>query len=170
MKRTLIFTAILVLSITKMHAQDMHARVDSLMNFYVNEYNFNGVALVASKGDIIFEQSYGYRDIGKKIKHDDQSIFQVGMLTTQFTAELIFQLATENKLNLDDKIEKYFPKYPKGDTITIRNLLTNTSGILDYFIFDGYFMKHDTLHVAQDSLMQLFENKPTQVKPGTRYH
>ena len=170
MKKFLFAFATLFFAIPGIYAQDMQSRLDSLMSYYASEYNFNGIALLGSKGNIVFEKSYGYRDIRKKEKHDENSIFQVGSLTSQFTAELVMMLAKDRKLSLEDKLNKYFPKYPKGDSITIRELLNNTSGIMDYFMFDGFFAKHDTMHVSRDTVMALFNTKPPQFTPGTRFH
>jgi CubicO group peptidase (beta-lactamase class C family) len=161
------FATLLFLT-TALSAQDKRERVDSLMNYYASEYNFNGVALVAGKGNMVLEKAYGYRVIDKKVPHDINSIFPVGNITTQLTAEVVFQLAAEHKLGLDDKLSKYYPKFPKGDSITIRHLLTNTSGILDYFMFDGFFLKHDSLHVSKDTLMSLFDKRSMPGVPGTR--
>ena len=126
MKKFLFAFATLFFAIPGIYAQDMQSRLDSLMSYYASEYNFNGIALLGSKGNIVFEKSYGYRDIRKKEKHDENSIFQVGSLTSQFTAELVMMLAKDRKLSLEDKLNKYFPKSPKGDSITIRELLNNT--------------------------------------------
>jgi CubicO group peptidase (beta-lactamase class C family) len=165
MKKFFFVFAIFAFSVHSSFAQDMHSRIDSLMSYYANEYNFNGVALVSSKGKIVFENAYGYRDLGKKEKHDDNSIFQVGTLTNPFTAEIIFQLVHEHKLSLDDKVKKYFPKFPKGDSITINDLMTHTSGIMDYFMFDGMMIKNDTLPMKEDSLVAILSKRKPQTIP-----
>src|ERR1043165_3228323 len=131
MKRSLMVLFCLVGSILAM-AQDKGLQLDSVIAYYAMQDNYNGVVLVTQKDKVLLNKAYGYRDIARNIKHDEHSIFQIGSLTKQFTAEVILHLAKEGKLKLDDNIGKYFKGYPNGDKITIEHLLTHSSGIYNY--------------------------------------
>jgi len=103
--------------------------IDELLTTYEKANQFSGSVLVAEKGKIIFEKSYGYRNAAKKEKNTNSSLYRIYSTTKIFTAAVILKLEEQGKLSTDDKISKYFPGYPKGDSISIKNLLSHTSGI-----------------------------------------
>ncbi|EJL74852.1 penicillin-binding protein, beta-lactamase class C [Chryseobacterium populi] len=84
---------------------------------------------MAEKGKIIFEKSFGIQDFQTQKKNTNQSRYRIYSTTKTFTATIILLLNEEGKLSLNDKLSKYYPDFPKGDSITIENLLTHTSGI-----------------------------------------
>ena len=150
-------------------AQNDAARIDTLLNAYTKLSKFNGDALVAKNGRIVLEKGYGYRDAKKGVLNDEHSIFQLGSVTKQFTSAVILKLQAEKKLSVSDKLSKYFPDYPRGDSITIKQLLTHTSGIYNY-TDDGNFMKNEiTKPKTRAQMMALFENKPLGFSPGTSW-
>lgn len=166
MKKLTLITCIACLCITA-QAQWQKARIDSLLNYYDTQFGYNGVAFVALKGNILLDKGYGYRDIEKKIKHDKNSIFQMGSVTKQFTAEIILKLAAEGKLSVDDKLSKYIPDYPKGDSITIKNLLTHTSGIYNYT--DDEKWLDSVEHVSHVALIKSFRDSTLRFAPGSKF-
>jgi CubicO group peptidase (beta-lactamase class C family) len=89
---------------------------------------FNGSVLVARGGKLLINKGYGFRNVADKLPNTEQSIFQLAPFTKQFTAAVILKLQEEKKLDVTDRISKYFPAFPKGDSITIQQLLTHTSG------------------------------------------
>lgn len=144
-------------------------KLEELMSSYAKQNKFNGVVLVAHKGKILLDKGYGLRNAGEKTPNDKNSIFQIGSITKQFTATVILKLQEENKLNVRDKLSKYFPDYPKGDSITIDQLLTHTSGIYSY-TSDGAFMANEVSKSSdRKKMMALFKNKPLQFSPGTKW-
>ncbi len=145
------------------------ARIDTLLNAYSKLGRFNGSALVAKGGEVLLNKGYGYRDAEKKVLNDSHSIYQLGSVTKQFTSAIILKLQSENKLSVSDKLSKYFPDYPKGDSITIKELLSHTSGIYNY-TNDQDFMKNEiTTPKTREQIMALFENKPLDFSPGTSW-
>jgi len=150
-------------------AQDVSRTLDELLLAYLRQGKFNGTALVAYKGKILLEKGYGWKSVADSSKNDDKTIYQIGSVTKQFTATLILQQQEAKKLSVEDKLSKYFPSYPKGDSITIHNLLTHTSGIYNY-TNDGKFMTEGaTKPQTRQYMMSLFENKPLGFKPGTKW-
>src|SRR5690349_19220962 len=118
--------------------QDITARIDTLLQAYIAQNKFNGTVLVSKGGTVLLDRGYGYRNVAAHVLHDKNSVFQIGSVTKQFTTAIILRLQAEKKLNVQDHISKYFPKYPKGDSITIENLMLHTSGIYNY-TNDGVF-------------------------------
>jgi CubicO group peptidase (beta-lactamase class C family) len=89
--------------------------------------------LVRQNGKTAFERGYGVRDLRTKAKIDARTNFRLASCTKQFTAMAIMLLARDEKLRYDDKLTKFFPNFPAyGKGITIRNLLTHTSGLPNY--------------------------------------
>ncbi len=145
-------------------------KLDTLLSAYAKLNKFNGSVLVAKNGVILLNKGYGYCDAAVKAPNDEQTIFQLGSITKQFTSAVILKLEEEKKLSVSDKLSKYFPDYPKGDSITIEELLTHTSGIYNY-TNDGGFMKNEiTKPATREKIMALFRNKPLDFSPGTGWN
>ncbi len=95
--------------------------------------------------------------------------YQIGSTTKEFTAAAIIRLSEQNKLALDDKLSKYFPALKRGDEITIRHLLTHTSGLSELFR-DPLFMQLDKQkELSKEQLLSFFIDKPLNFTPGTEY-
>ncbi|MET0244611.1 MAG: serine hydrolase domain-containing protein, partial [Flavitalea sp.] len=150
-------------------AQTEQQKMDELMNAYTSMYKFNGTVLVAKKGKVLFSKGYGYRISKDSAKNTPNTIYQIGSITKQFTSAIILKLQEQRKLNIDDKISKYFPGYPKGDSITIKNLLTHTSGIFNYTENQKFMQATMSKVVSKDSLMAQFRDVPLNFSPGTKY-
>ncbi|MEP7238834.1 MAG: serine hydrolase [Ferruginibacter sp.] len=169
MNKIIIAVLILLCSVFQVNAQQYATKIDSLINKAVNLKRFNGTVLVSKNGKIIFEKAYGYQDIQKKIINLPNTIFQVGSMTKQFTATVVLKLAEQQKLSLDDKISKYFPEIKRGDEITIKNLLTHTSGLSEIFR-DTLFIKENKQEpISKEKLLSFFIDKPLYFDPGTQY-
>ena len=85
---------------------------------------------VSEHGRIIYSAAFGVTDRESGAPATQRSVLQTGSLTKQFTAAAILRLAERGALTLDDRIEKFVPEFnPRGTTITLRHLLTHTSGI-----------------------------------------
>jgi len=144
-------------------------KLDALIEAYAKLYKFNGSALVAKNGNILLNKGYGYRNATDKVANNEQTIFQLGSVTKQFTSAVILKLQEEKKLSVSDKLSKYFPGYPKGDSITIEQLLTHTSGIYNY-TNDGKFMANEVTKSAnREMMMALFKDKPLDFSPGSSW-
>jgi CubicO group peptidase (beta-lactamase class C family) len=143
------------------NAQSIPQKIDELIQAYAKEHKFNGIALVAQKGKILFEKGYGYRDASARTVNDANTIFQLASISKQFTATVILKLVELNKLALTDKLSKFYPGYPKGDSITVENLLTHTAGVYD-FTREKSGQKIATLM----QMIDRFKNKPLDFPPG----
>ena len=108
-------------------ASDMQTQLEEMMK----EQKFNGVVRVSKNGVVVCEAASVHNNPGGgELSVDDQ--FAVGSVTKQFTAACVMLLKEENKLSVDDTVDKYYPEYKYGDKITVKNLLTMRSGIRDY--------------------------------------
>jgi len=119
--------------------------LDELLTTYEKANQFSGSVLIAEKGRIIFEKSYGYRNAPKEEKNTNNSRYRIYSTTKIFTATVILKLEEQGKLSLDDKLSKYFPCFLKGDSITIKNMLSHTSGIPSEAEGSEYTVNEETL-------------------------
>ena len=149
--------------------QDKTAKLDELMNAYAKAFKFNGAVMVVKDGRILLDKGYGFRNVKDSVRNDENSIFQIGSITKQFTATVILKLQEEKKLSVQDKLSKYFPDYPKGDSITIQQLLTHTSGIYSYTNDQAFMSTEVSKPSDRKRMMALFKDKPLQFSPGTQW-
>ncbi len=106
---------------------------EKIVEKYKTEKNFSGVVLIATDGKIDFISAVGLADRESNRRISTNSKFKIASITKTFTAVLILKLYEQGKIDLDETIGKYFPEY-KGigrDKVTIRQLLTYSSGIAD---------------------------------------
>ena len=152
-------------------AQSTTANIDKYLHVNQKGHPFNGTALVAYKGNILLYKGYGYRKIGAKTLADTSStIYRIGSLSKPFTATVIMKLLQEGRLSLRDRLSAYLPGYPKGDSITIENLLTHSSGIKDYLEVKSVQQLPDSAPpVSMDRLISWFKDEPLGDKPGNKF-
>ena len=164
------FLAIVLFVVHIGFAQDAGAKLDTLISAYAKLYKFNGAALVAKGGNILLNKGYGYRNANDKVLNNEETIFQLGSITKQFTSAVILKLQEEKKLSVSDKLSKYFPDYPKGDSITIQQLLTHTSGIYNYTNDEKFMTNEIAKPATREKMMALFQDKPLDFSPGTSWN
>jgi CubicO group peptidase (beta-lactamase class C family) len=168
MKKTLLSLLLSFLSITLL-AQSKEEKLNELLSAYSKLNEFNGVALVSENGKILLNKGYGYKNVEAQEPNNEQTIFQIGSITKQFTSTIILKLEEEGKLSTSDKISKYFPDFPNGNEITVFNLLTHTSGIANY-TNDVEFMKSEAVKPTTESkILALFKDKKLDFEPNTKY-
>lgn len=96
---------------------------------YLKDKGFNGSVLVASKGHVILRKGYGYANVTDKVLTTPRTKYRIGSITKTVVAISIMQLREKGKLNIEDNVNKYIPSFPADKNITLRNLLTHTSGL-----------------------------------------
>lgn len=168
MKQILFLFSTTVLFFTSF-GQDKAEKLDELLRAYNNQSRFNGSVLIIKDGKTLLDKGYGFSNVEENIPNKTNTIFQIGSITKQFTAAVILKLQEENKINVDDKLSKYFPGYPNGDSITIEHLLTHTSGIYSYTNDREFMSSKITLPHSRQQMISLFKNKPLHFTPGTKW-
>jgi len=122
--------------------------------------------VVAERGRTIVAKSFGMADLELDVPMPDDASFEIGSITKQFTAASILLLMERGKLALDDEVTKYLPDYPThGQRITIRHLLTHTSGIKGYTEMKE-FGDIMPLRKPADTLVKMFSEQPLDFAPG----
>lgn len=125
----IIWTIFLLFSFT--FADERVEKIDKVLTELQKESSFNGNVLIAEKGKIIYEKSFGYANYEKKELLSKDNIFDIASISKTFTAVAILKLEEKGKLKLDDKLTKYLPDLPY-ENVTIRQMLSHTSGIVEF--------------------------------------
>ncbi len=144
-------------------------KLEHLMDGYATTGSFNGVAFIAKKGNVLLSKGYGFRDVEQKLPHVANTIFPIGSLTEQLTAEMILSLDSKAALSLEDKLYKYFPEIPNSERITLKNLLTHTSGLQDYSTDSLFLRPYNKKKPGRKEIMEMLLTKPLAFYPGTKY-
>jgi CubicO group peptidase (beta-lactamase class C family) len=152
-------------------AQDKAAKIDELLLSYHANGQFNGSALVAESGRVIFKKGYGLANMEWGIPNTPDTKHRLGSITKQFTAMLVLQLVEKGKLKLDGKITDYLPDYRKdtGERVTIHHLLTHTSGIPSYTGLPKFFdeVSRDPYPVAE--FVKKYCSGNLEFEPGSKF-
>lgn len=121
---------------------------------------------VVQGGRIVFARAYGEQGPGKAAIANAR--YPIASISKQITATAILMLADEGKLSLDDAVGKYVPGLTSGDTVTIRQILSHTSGYRDYWPQDFSFA--DMAHpVTPEQILARWGKAPLDFPPGTQW-
>ncbi len=114
--------------------ETISGKVDDLVQAVLKQEHVPGLALAVVKdGKILKAQAYGLADVEQKIPATTNTVFRIASVSKQFVATAIMMLVEEGKLRLEDSVSKYVAGTPREwKDITIRHLLTHTSGIPDF--------------------------------------
>ncbi|WP_293915579.1 MULTISPECIES: serine hydrolase domain-containing protein [unclassified Sphingobacterium] len=150
--------------------QKQSKQLDSIFSMMNEQNQFNGVVLIADKGNILLEKGYGYSNEATKEYNNPETIFELGAASKQFTAAAIVLLKRQGKLHYEDSIEKYLPELGFWNKVTIYDLLRHTSGLPE-FIIDMPKQWDDSRIATNDDLIRFYaERKDSlQFKPKNLY-
>src|SRR5476649_2693561 len=114
---------LLLLPITSLAQKNYSQELDRYVQAQTIVKGFSGAVLVMKKNLVLLKKAYGLADREWNIANTTDTKFRIGSITKQFTAACILQLIEQGKLNADDKLSKFIPGFPKGDSVTIDMLL-----------------------------------------------
>jgi CubicO group peptidase (beta-lactamase class C family) len=121
---------------------------------------------IVRDGKLVLTKAYGKANEGMPAKPDQP--YQIASNSKQFTAMALMLLRDEGKLSLDDPVSRYIPGITEGDKITIRQLLSHTSGLQDFWPQDYSFIDMETATTPQH-IVDKWAKKPLDFQPGTRW-
>ena len=129
----------------------------------ITPFGFSGALLAVKDGKVILNKGYGMAIRSENVPNTSETVFSTGSITKQFTAAGIMKLEMMGKLNTEDPITKYFENVPEDKkTITLHNLLTHTSGVIDA-------TGMDFVVAPRDETMTKILDAPLQFKPGEEF-
>jgi CubicO group peptidase (beta-lactamase class C family) len=128
-----------------------------------------GLAVLAARAEeVLFQRGYGSAELAHQSPVTVETKFRIGSVTKGFTAAAILHLQQAGKLSLDDALDKYLPDFPRGDEVTIAQLLNHTSGIHSY-TSDPEFLQTVVQPIEADELIERIAAAPFDFDPGTDY-
>ncbi|MFO7616564.1 MAG: serine hydrolase domain-containing protein [Bacteroidales bacterium] len=146
---------------------------DSLRNYFnrMHRAGFNGTVLFAENGEIVFAEAYGYHNLQKKDSLTLESAFQLASVSKPITALAVLILKEDNRLDLDDPVNLYFPGLPY-EGITIRHLLSHRSGLPNYMYFcEDYWPDKERAITNQEMIDLMIRQAPKPYYlPDRRYN
>jgi CubicO group peptidase (beta-lactamase class C family) len=148
-------------------------KIDDYVSAQMRQLHIPGLSLaIVREGRIAKAQGYGFANVELKAPATTETVYEIGSNTKQFTAAAIMMLVEEGKVHLEDSITKYFPAAPQAwHGITIRHLLTHTSGIQNHVAIPNWLDVFKTnlsfeTTPARDELLKMFFKLPLEFQPG----
>jgi CubicO group peptidase (beta-lactamase class C family) len=142
--------------------------MDKYVRSQLAERHIPGAAIaVVKNGKIIKSGGYGVASVEFSVPVTTETVFEIGSVSKQITAAAIMLLVEDGKVNLDEKISKYLPDAPEAwKNVTVRNLLTHTSGVKSYTSIGGFELSKR--YKVADFIKEL-SKQPLEFEPGSQY-
>ena len=147
----------------------LRERIDRIASQVLEQTGVPSASIaVVQHGKVVYTHAYGKARLQPPVPATPAMRYSIGSISKQFTAAAILLLQEEGKLSLDDSIGKYIPGLTGGDRITIRQLLSHTSGYQDYWPED-YVMTTMKPTVTAQQIMDAWGKKALDFEPGTQW-
>ncbi len=146
------------------------AEMDRRIQAEMAERNIPGALIgVASRGRLVHTQSYGLANVEVRVPVSDSTVFEIGSISKQFVAAAVMLLVEDGRLGLDDPIHDFLPDLPSEWLgVTVRQLLTHTSGIPDYEEIQTY--EAYRFRFTPDEIIRVAHSRPMDFEPGTGWY
>jgi len=144
--------------------------MDKRIQTEMTSQNIPGVTIaVASRGRIVYVGNYGMANVELRVPVSDSTVFEIGSISKQFTAAAALLLVQDRRLGLDDPIHKYLADLP-GEWlgVTVRQLLTHTSGIPDYVEIGSY--DQYSFRLTPEQIIRVAHSRPMDFAPGQGWY
>jgi CubicO group peptidase (beta-lactamase class C family) len=147
----------------------LQGRIDRIAAQVLEQTGVPSASLAVVKGGkLVYTQAYGKARLDPPLAATPQMRYSIGSISKQFTAAAILLLQEDGKLNLDDAVGKYVPGLTRGDEVTVRQILSHTSGYQDYWPED--YVMTPMLHAeSAQQILDTWAKKPLDFEPGTQW-
>ena len=152
-----------------LHAADLNPQFEDKISSALKKAGAPSVSVaIVLDGKLALAQAFGEADLANRRPADLNTRYAVGSVSKQFTATAILLAQEQGKLSLDDTVSKYFPTLTRAKDITIRQLLSHTSGYEDYAPQD-YLIPDWTKPISPMAMLDRWAAKPLNFEPGTKW-
>lgn len=153
-------------------AQSKKQRLDDVMKTYHRYNMFDGSVLVAEQGKVIYKAAFGLANREWNIANTTDTKFMIGSVSKPLTALLMLVQVQKGLISLDKTISDYLPEFSKkhGSRITIRQLLSHSSGMPNYDIMPDFFPAISRRHFTRGEYIKLYMDSALVFEPGTGYY
>jgi CubicO group peptidase (beta-lactamase class C family) len=152
-------------------AQSKKEKLSEIMRTF-HKYNmFDGAVLVAENGKIIYKDAYGLANREWNMPNTTDTKFMIGSISKPITATLILILVQKGLLGLEKTVEEYLPEFKNkpASKVTIRQLLSHTSGMPNYDIIKDFFPEISRQSFSREDYVKVYKDSALAFIPGTRY-
>lgn len=150
-------------------SSEQRASIDAIAHKVLEATGVPSASLALVKeGKIVYAQAYGDARLDPKLPATTQMAYSIGSISKQFTAAAVLMLQQEGKLSLDDKVGKWLPDLTRANEITIRQVLSMTSGYQDYAPQD-YMIPDWEKPISAQQILDRWARIPLDFEPGTKW-
>ena len=147
----------------------LKARIDAIAAGVMEQQGVPSASVaVVQGGKIVYTHGYGKAHIDPDKAATPEMRYSIGSISKQFTAAAILLLQEQGKLSLDDAVGKYVPGLTRGNEVTIRQILSHTSGYQDFWPED-YLMTPMMKSATAQQILDTWAKKPLDFEPGTKW-
>src|ERR1022692_1331334 len=147
----------------------LRQRVDRIAGQVLEQTGVPSASVAVVKGGkLVYTQAYGKARLESPIAATPEMRYSIGSISKQFTAAAILLLQEDGKLSIDDAVGKYVPGLTRGNEVTIRQILSHTSGYQDYWPED-YVMTPMMKPETAQRIIDTWAKKPLDFEPGTKW-
>src|ERR1035437_9750209 len=176
LNRGLVAGALLVVCVGPIQAQmaapadtALARKVDSIANQVLQSTGVPSASVaVVKNGRLAYANAYGAAKLEPRLTASPDMRYAIGSISKQFTAVAVLLLQQDGKLRLDDPVSRFIPGLTRGSEVTVRQLLSHTSGYQDFWPQD-YVLPLMLQPVTADGIMDRWARKPLDFDPGTKW-
>jgi len=170
MRRTIAVLACCTATAAPLRGQaPLGGAVDSLVRQVLQSTGVPGASVaVVQDGRLVYAQAYGAAQLDPPVPARPEMRFSIGSISKQFAAAAILLLQQDGKLSLDDPVARFLPDLTRAHDVTIRQLLSHTSGYQDYWPQD-YVPPFMLDSIGAAGILERWAKKPLDFEPGTRW-
>jgi serine beta-lactamase-like protein LACTB len=168
-RATFVSAALLLLVQTGAAAQDRFAPAARLVEQARPGLGAPGISVAVALDDrLVWSTGFGLADVENGVTANGETVYRIASISKTMAATAVMQLVEQGRVNLEDPIQKYVPSFPDkgGLTITLRHILTHTSGIRHYKAGE---MENLTTFDSIADAIRIFKDDPLLFTPGTKY-
>ena len=170
LKKFILLNSYILFGLT-LFGQSKKEKLSEIMKTYHNYNMFDGAVLVSENGKIIYKEAFGLANREWNIPNTTDTKFMIGSVSKPITATLILILVQKRLVSLNKTIEDYLPEFKNKPAakVTIRQLLSHTSGIPNYDIIKDFFPRISRQSFSREDYVKIYQDSALAFAPGIRY-
>lgn len=166
----LIAIVIITCNYSELNGQNLEKEFDKILQGQFSTNTPGSAVLVVKDDKVIYRKSIGLANLDTQMAIEPNQVFRIASITKQFTAMAILKLAYEDKLSLQDSVQKFIPDFAKNNRpINISQLLNHTSGLLNQYDIEHWEEATTNKTITPTKLIELFKDKQPAFEPGSQY-
>jgi CubicO group peptidase (beta-lactamase class C family) len=152
-------------------AQSKKSNIEKIMQTYHNYNMFDGAVLVAENGKVVYKGAFGKANREWNIDNTIDTKFMIGSISKSITCYLTLIQAQKGSIDINKTIEDYLPEFKNKPAakITIKQVMSNTSGMPNYDIIKDFFPKYSRLDFKREDYLKIYIDSPLLFTPGSKY-